>query len=400
MENALRIVYIGNSTEAINALRSEKRISLTLQGNLLAAENYLQSGQIPDAIFCEMTVSGGDGLAMHEWVRKRHDLDSICFILLDTVFTQDVYKESVRRHIDDFYLIPLPPLEGLIGRILFLREYRKKLKPVEPELSREISYSMPFSKRIFDLIVAFGGLVTLSPLLLFVAVAIKLESKGSVLYVTKRIGSGGRIFNYLKFRTMREGADSNSAMARAQKTGAANGAPNMEIDFEKPCPRCSQLRPGAKCSTLIHFQHNEICEYWFMVQRHEIAKSRPINIKNENNPYITKVGKFIRQTGIEKLPQLINVLNGNMSIVGNRPLQLFEAERFSMGDMARRFLAPAGMTGLYQIELSNKDGNMSADERIMLDIAYSDHFIGNNYSFWYDLSLLLRSFKATLSKRQ
>jgi lipopolysaccharide/colanic/teichoic acid biosynthesis glycosyltransferase len=124
----------------------------------------------------------------------------------------------------------------------------------------------------------------------------------------------------------------------------------------------------------------------------EIKKTETINIKNENDPYITNVGKFIRKTGIEKLPQLINVLKGEMSIVGNRPLQLYEAERLTMGDMSRRFLAPAGMTGLWQIELRNKDGNMSSAERIMLDVAYSDHFIGDNYSFWYDFNLLLRSF--------
>ncbi|MFZ4545799.1 MAG: sugar transferase [Bacteroidales bacterium] len=394
MENALRIVYIGNTTEAINALRAEKRISLTLQGNLLAAETYLQSGQIPDAIFCEMTISGGDGLAMHEWVRKRRDLDSISFFLLDTVFNQEVYKEAVRKQVDDFYLIPLPPLEGLISRILFLREYRKKLKPIEPELSREITYSMPTSKRVFDLIVAFGGLVALSPLFLIVSVAILRESRGSVLYVTKRIGSGGRIFDYLKFRTMRKGADSDAAKRSAQINRFYNGTQKMEIDFEKPCPKCSQLRPGATCSNLMYLGNNLICEYWYSVQMREIQKTETINIKNENDPYITNVGRFLRKTGIEKLPQLINVLKGEMSIVGNRPLRLYEAEQLTTGDMSRRFLAPAGMTGLYQIELRNKDGNMSAAERIMLDIAYSDHFIGNNYSFWYDFNLLLRRFSA------
>ena len=126
----------------------------------------------------------------------------------------------------------------------------------------------------------------------------------------------------------------------------------------------------------------------------EIQKTETINIKNENDPYITNIGRFLRKTGIEKLPQLVNVLKGDMSIVGNRPLRLYEAEQLTTGDMSRRFLAPAGMTGLYQIELRNKHGNMSATERIMLDIAYSDHFIGNNYSFWYDFRLLLRRFSA------
>ena len=391
MENALRIVYIGNSAEALTALRAEKRVSVTVQGNLLAAENYLKSGQVPDAILCEMTISGGDGLAMHEWVRKRRDLDSICFLLLDTVFTEEVYKQSICNKVDDFYLIPLPPLEGLVDRILFLREFRKKLKPVEPELSREISYSMPISKRVFDLIVAFGGLVVLSPLLLIVSSAILLESKGNVLYITKRIG-GGRIFDYLKFRTMREGADLESARPSAQSSWDKYRLENLQIDFEKPCPKCSQLRVNTFCSPLIFVGTNRICEYWYSVQTKEISNTRFDLLENTNDPCDTKVGKILRQTGIDRLPQLVNVIKGEMSIVGNLPLPIYEAEQLSIGDMSRRFLAPAGMTGLYQIELRKKDGNMSAAERIMLDVAYSDHFIGNNYSFWYDFNLLLRRF--------
>jgi lipopolysaccharide/colanic/teichoic acid biosynthesis glycosyltransferase/CheY-like chemotaxis protein len=393
MENALRIVYIGNSAEALTALRAEKRVSVTVQGNLLAAENYLQSGQVPDAILCEMTISGGDGLAMHEWVRKRRELDSICFLLLDTVFNQEVYKESVRKQVDDFYLIPLPPLESLVNRILFLREYRKKLKPVEPQLSRDITYTMPTSKRLFDLIVAFGGMVVLSPLLLIVSVVILLESKGNVLYVTKRIGSGGRIFDYLKFRTMHQGADSESAYSSAINNWDKYSLENLQIDFEKPCPNCSQLRANTSCSPLIFVGTNRICEYWYSVQTKEIAKARFDLLNNIDDLRVTKVGKILRQTGIDRLPQLINVLKGDMSIVGNQPLRLYEAEMLTKGDTSRRFFAPAGMTGLYQIELRNKDGNMSAAERIMLDVAYSDHFIGNNYSFWYDLNLLLRSFR-------
>ncbi len=390
MENALRIVYIGNSTEAITALRSEKWISLTVQGNVLAAENYLKSGQMPDAILCEMTISGGDGLAMHEWVRKRRDLDSICFLLLDTVFKEELYKEAIGKRIDDFYLIPLPPLDGLINRILFLREYRKKLKPIEPELSREISYSMPGSKRIFDIIVALVALMALSPLLLLIAVAIKLESKGSVLFVTRRIGTGSRIFDYLKFRSMRQDADSQSARPSAPSNGNKYRSENLQIDFERTCPKCSQLRANTFCSPLIFVGTNRICEYWYSVQTKEASNARLDLLKNTNDPRVTKVGKIIRQTGIDRLPQLINVLKGDMSIVGNLPLPIYKAEQLSMGEMSRRFLAPAGMTGLYQVLF--RQGDVTEADRNMIDVTYSDHFIGNNYSFWYDFRLLLRRF--------
>jgi lipopolysaccharide/colanic/teichoic acid biosynthesis glycosyltransferase len=392
MENALRIVYIGNTPEAISTLRAEKRISLTVQANVLAAENYLKSGQIPDAIFCEMTISGGDGLAMHEWVRKKSELAGVAFILFDQGFDAELYKKAIKIRVDDFYIFPLPPLQGLLDRLLFLKEYRQKLKPIEPELNREIAYTMPASKRVFDVFAVSAGVIVLSPLLLIVMIAIKLESRGKVLHVTKRIGTAGKIFDYLKFRSMRDGVEPVISEMSAQKSQFTYGSQNSEIDFEKPCPKCSQLRPNITCSPLIHIGTESICEYWYSAQKNEINHTKSTPGKNES-PRMTKVGKFIRNTGIDRLPQLINVLKGDMSIVGNRPLRLYEAEQLTKGDMSRRFLAPAGMTGLWQVEDRQRMRDISELERKSLDVAYSDHFIGNNYSFWYDFGILLRRFR-------
>jgi len=110
------------------------------------------------------------------------------------------------------------------------------------------------------------------------------------------------------------------------------------------------------------------------------------------------VGKFIRNTSIDELPQLINVLKGDMSIVGNRPLPVYEAELLTIEKMSKRFLAPAGITGLWQVELRGKGGDMSEDERKRLDNEYADHFAGDNYSFWYDIGLILRTIPALLQK--
>ncbi|MFX4489871.1 sugar transferase, partial [Acinetobacter baumannii] len=92
-------------------------------------------------------------------------------------------------------------------------------------------------------------------------------------------------------------------------------------------------------------------------------------------PRITKVGKFIRNTSIDELPQLWNVIIGDMSIVGNRPLPLYEAEKLTTDKYAMRFMAPAGITGLWQVEKRGK-GEMSEEERLMLDNKYAE-----NHSF-------------------
>jgi lipopolysaccharide/colanic/teichoic acid biosynthesis glycosyltransferase len=396
MNTQTKIVYIGSSAETITMLRANQSISLMVQANTLDAENYLKSGQIPDAILCELHVSGGDAFMMHEWTRSKPELNRTCFILITHEFREDIYKQAFEKRIDDFYVIPILPSESIIGRISYLNQYRVNLAPDEPVLEHEITYHMPLSKRIFDVVLASGALIALSPLLLLVVIAIRLESKGKVYYISRRVGR--EPFDFYKLRSMRVGADADLAKLAKDNNQYAQTTQKSEIDFNSPCPRCSELTGGATCSPLIHIGAHSICEYWHGVQKKEIDKSKAAFIKIVNDPRITRVGKIIRNTSIDELPQLINVLKGDMSIVGNRPLPVYEAEQLTKGDMARRFLAPAGITGLWQVELRGKGGDMSEDERKRLDNIYSDHFIGNNYSFWYDFRLILRTFKALFQK--
>ena len=96
-------------------------------------------------------------------------------------------------------------------------------------------------------------------------------------------------------------------------------------------------------------------------------------VKLENDPRITKVGRFIRKYSIDELPQLINILKGDMSIVGNRPLPLYEAELLTSDEHIDRFMGPAGLTGLWQVEKRGEAGKLSAEERKQLDIKYAKH---------------------------
>jgi lipopolysaccharide/colanic/teichoic acid biosynthesis glycosyltransferase len=333
---------------------------------------------------------------MHSWVRQRAELNPVSFMLVTHEFKEDLYKEAFKRRIDDYFVIPLFSAESIAGRIEYLKDFRQKLVPFEPELEREITYHMPASKRIFDVVMASAALVALSPLLLLVMIAIRLESKGKVYYTSRRVGR--EPFDFYKLRSMRVGADADLAKLAKDKNQYASASKQSEIDFESPCPKCSELAGNSTCSTVIHIGSHAICEYWYSVQKKEIDKSKSAFIKIVNDPRITKVGKIIRNTSIDELPQLLNVLKGDMSIVGNRPLPVYEAEQLTKGDMSRRFLAPAGITGLWQVELRGKGGDMSEEERKHLDNIYSDHFIGNNYSFWYDFRLILRTFRALFQK--
>jgi lipopolysaccharide/colanic/teichoic acid biosynthesis glycosyltransferase len=116
-------------------------------------------------------------------------------------------------------------------------------------------------------------------------------------------------------------------------------------------------------------------------------------VKIANDPRITRIGRILRNTSIDELPQLWNVLRGDMSIVGNRPLPLYEAEKLMTDQHMGRFIAPAGITGLWQVMKRGKGGDMSEDERKALDNEYAQQ-----YSLKKDLGIILRTIPALFQK--
>ena len=144
------------------------------------------------------------------------------------------------------------------------------------------------------------------------------------------------------------------------------------------------------CSSILFIEGIRICENKYLSKKKEKNKSSFIKIKDD--PRVTKIGQFIRNTSIDELPQLINVLKGDMSIVGNRPLPLYEAEMLTSDEWGERFLGPAGITGLWQVNKRGKK-SMSEEERKKLDNQYA-----RNNSFWGDIFIILRTIPALFQK--
>lgn len=396
MKNHLNILYIGNIEENLKTIEAQPELSIHRAANTLEAVNFLRSGNQPDAVICEVSIPGGSGFSMFEWLRERTVFDAMAFIMVSHDFREEDYKKAFLSRVDDYYTTPLPAPGDLADRIRFVKVWRKVVRPEGTDLQKEVQYRMPLSKRIFDVVVASFALIALSPLLLIVILAIRLESRGKVYYISKRVGR--KPFDFYKLRSMRIGADAELGKLAKEKNQYAAEKKQASIDFALPCPKCSHMQEGQTCSPMLHIDGHTICDYWYNVQKKEVAKSKSAFVKIADDPRITKVGKFIRNTSIDELPQLINVLKGDMSIVGNRPLPVYEAELLTKDDMSKRFLAPAGITGLWQVELRGRGGNMSEEERKSLDNEYADHFAGDNYSFRYDLGLILRTIPALLQK--
>jgi len=251
-------------------------------------------------------------------------------------------------------------------------------------MNNQILYSsIPFWKRTFDILCAGSALLLLSPLLIIVAICIKLDSKGGIFYTSKRVGRAYQIFDFYKFRTMRDGADKELLnLKKDLNQYQSNKESSNFIDND-----CESCKVG-NCTQLV-VDDQIICEKQVIKSNRQ---SSVAFVKLKDDPRITKLGQFLRNTSIDELPQLINILKGDMSIVGNRPLPLYEAEGLTTDHGSPRFAAPAGLTGLWQVRKRGK-GNMSEEERKNLDNEYAQ-----NYSFWMDFRLIIQTLGVFIQK--
>jgi lipopolysaccharide/colanic/teichoic acid biosynthesis glycosyltransferase len=337
IEKLVGVYKRGYASEGLDNVKAELLRSLQQEKNLL-----------PEVILCEAHFDFAAIRAFSQFLRQHPVLNSIPFILDGSGLSGDelwLYKKNTRP--DEILFLQDCDDRNLKLKIQFLRKVKagghNALVPrIEENLQKDLNIGR-FFKRIFDMLVAAIALLLLSPLFLLIALAIRLESRGPIFYIAKRAGRGYKIFDFYKFRTMQVGSDK-------------------------------------KMNELTH------------LNQYSAESIGPVFFKINNDPRITRVGTFLRNTSLDELPQLVNVFLGDMSLVGNRPLPLYEAETLTTDDYAARFMAPAGITGLWQIKKrGNKD--MSVEERINIDIAYA-----SNCNFATDLWIIANTPSALLQK--
>lgn len=293
---------------------------------------------VPDAILVLFNANIHFDISIHA-LKNLSNKNSIPIILYSKEFDIHAKETAVNLGFDDYYFGNFT--DSLLKKFHIIRKSKQFRMSNRNYLKfnnhQEGRYWLP--RRVIDVVVSSVTLIVLSPVLLLIALIIKLESRGPVFYISKRAGSNYRIFDFIKFRSMHNGAD-------------------------------SQLQN--------------------LSNKNQYGSSLFVKIKED--PRVTPFGRFLRKTSLDEVPQLINVLKGDMSLVGNRPLPLYEAKELTKDETALRFLAPAGVTGLWQI--TKRGGSeMSETERINLDIIYA-----RKYSLFYDLRLLVNTIPALLQK--
>jgi len=392
----MTILYIGNSPNTYELSVKQSNMSFVSVGNSVEAIGKLKYDNDIKVIICEYKLPGNSGLFLFDQLKKELEDKDVSFILVSDEFRKEVYTSSFKLGVSDYFVSSATDSNQIIKKCVSLRKLKNITDKNIDTIRKTEEYKLPLSKRIFDIIFASIVLLIMSPFLLITMLAIRIESKGKVYYTAKRVGRNA--FDFYKLRSMRTGSDELLNQLAKEKNQYNKEKIDAEINFDLECPKCNKLSLGESCSPNLHIGDHIICDYWYNYQKTEINNGTSTFIKITDDPRITKIGKFIRNTSFDELPQLINVLKGDMSIVGNRPLPVYEAEQLTQDKMAKRFLAPAGITGLWQVELRGKGGEMSETERIELDNEYASHFTENNYSFWYDMKLILRTIPALLQK--
>ncbi len=210
---------------------------------------------------------------------------------------------------------------------------------ISKKINGEISMSLKIYslfKRIFDVVSSTLLLIILSPLFLILIILVKLDSKGPVFFGHKRIGYKGEIISVYKFRSMVQNAEEV----------LRNFTPEQKAEFEK-------------------------------------------NFKLDDDPRVTKIGAFLRKTSLDELPQLINIIKGDMSVVGPRPIVQKEVAKYGKYS-DKLFSVKPGLTGFWQ---ANGRSDTTYDERVQMDMYYID-----NRSTWLDIKIIFKTFIAVVRK--
>lgn len=378
-------VYIGRDSKTIELL---SRLSI---GVFYAAPNCSKAVKVLEkirekydaALFFEQVNISKD-IADIQYMRKKYP--GLYMVLVIDSLSKEEASEYLKAGINNTIKYETSQ-EALKDLSTFLKRRKdQKIKALQLKAQNINAFRLPLWKRTFDIFFSGMAILCLSPLLIFTALAIRIESKGPIIYKSKRVGSNYQIFDFLKFRSMYTDADKH-----LKDFNALNQYQQEDEDIWGEEPE-AEVNEEIDEEEILLISDDFVISEEDYINKKSKEKSNAF-VKLENDPRITKIGRIIRKYSIDELPQLINILKGDMSIVGNRPLPLYEAELLTSDEHIDRFMGPAGLTSLWQVEKRGEAGKLSAEERKQLDITYAKTF-----SFWLDIKIILKTVTAFIQK--
>jgi lipopolysaccharide/colanic/teichoic acid biosynthesis glycosyltransferase len=322
------VFYIGDNTNTLQNISDTLQVGYSSAISFQQAVSYLKELHRENinfnAVFIDLPYDKAGLRQFHRYFTNS-SFATLPLIYLSTNLSDQDRDELTNICLVDDIIHPTRDIFTIRERISFLTRIKTSLSKGRGSVTVEHDFSLydgtgSVVKRVFDIVISSMAILVISPLFLLIALLIKLDSSGPIFYNSYRAGRGYRIFKFYKFRTMKVGAD-------------------------------------RMVTSLSHMNQYQ-------------GKEAPVFFKVNNDPRVTGIGAFLRNTSLDELPQLFNVLKGDMSLVGNRPLPLYEASSLTTNEWAERFVAPAGITGLWQVRKRGQ-ADMSVEDRINLDIDYA-----------------------------
>lgn len=350
--NLIPTLIVGTNTEAeqtIRELKERRDLGYRVVGVVRNAECGVRNAEekensafrIPHSAFAEVPIVGD----LDDLPNVIRELEIQEVIITDNTIPSeslfDAMMQIGRKQKVEFRLAPslfnfLPQKTSVeqIGVLPMVRLFREPLSDAER-----------FLKRASDILISALALIILSPFLLLISLFIKLDSRGKILFRQERVGMDGRKFLCYKFRTMK--ADADEDLHREAYLKNIEGAAEANAGND----------------------------------------DKPVFGKVKDDPRVTKAGRFLRRSSIDELPQILNVLIGDMSIVGPRPPIPYEVEEYDIRHRKRLDMKP-GITGLWQVSGRNR---LTFEEMVQIDLFYIE-----NWSLWLDLKIILLTLPAIL----
>ena len=375
----MEFLYFGKNPVWINQFTDLSDTEPIVLDTLSASCNFVSTHKFTDKnpLFLFLESEDTDNNIKKLKALKKEMTENQYIILISSQVSAQLVSNYISSGVSEIVDANIP--KETLQQILSLLP---RLKKTEYKQDSTQAFHLPFWKRLFDILASGSALLILSPLLILTALAIRLESKGPIIYTSKRVGTNYKIFGFLKFRSMYVDADKRLDEFKKNNQYQDTTSLTKKIYYQDPDKSEKVVLVG---------DDFRLTEEEYLARRKKLKANNFVKIQND--PRVTRVGRIIRKYSIDELPQLVNILKGDMSIVGNRPLPLYEAELLTSDEYIDRFMGPAGLTGLWQVEKRGEAGKLSAEERKQLDIKYAKTF-----SFWLDIKIILKTVTAFIQK--